>query len=204
MIRPVLGGCWGEVRPSRACGLRAMNNGMINPTLFPWRPVLVHRRTPVWYSGLCTKQIVNLQCGASLPFGGVTLCADVACLAWVWWMRGQAAETPAGASGGPLLFETRSAKEAKEMDGLGWKTPRLSVPWAEKGLQCGLSGSRVVQTATLCHGVERGTASIGNGRYTAGKSNPYLSRKIYFFCCRQLSSFPKRTGCRCFWGSPFF
>ena len=122
------------------------------------------------------------------PVWGVTLCADVACLAWVWWMRGQAAETPAGASGGPLLFETRSAKEAKEMDGLGWKTPRLSVPWAEKGLQCGLSGSRVVQTATLCRGVERGTASIGNGRYTAGKSNPYLSRKIYLFCRRQLSS----------------
>ena len=57
--------------------------------------------------------------------GRVTLCADVACLAWVWWMRGQAAEPPAGATGGPLLFETRSAKEAKEMDGLGWKTPRL-------------------------------------------------------------------------------
>ena len=77
------------------------------------------------------------------------------------------------------------------------------IPWAEKGLQCGLSGSRVVQTATLCRGVERGTASIGNGRYTAGKSNPYLSRKIYLFCRRQLSSFPKRTDYRCFWGSPF-
>ena len=134
MIRPVLGGCWGEAQFFCACGLRAMSNGMVNPTLFPWKPVLVHRRTPAWYFGLCTKQIVNLQCGASLPFGGVTLCADVACLAWVWWMRGQAAEPPAGATGGPLLFETRSAKEAKEMDGLGWKTPRLSDSMGRKGI----------------------------------------------------------------------
>ena len=90
------------------------------------------------------------------------------------------------------------------MDGLGWKTPRLSDSMGRKGIAVRTkwqSGS--VQTATLCHGVERGTASIGNGRYTAGKSNPYLSRKIYFFCCRQLSSFPKRTDYRCFWGSPF-
>ena len=160
------------------------------------------------YSRVVFRPVYETDCEPAMrciaPVWGVTLCADVACLAWVWWMRGQAAEPPAGATGGPLLFETRSAKEAKEMDGLGWKTPRLSVPWAEKGLQCGLSGSRVVQTATLCRGVERGTASIGNGRYTAGKSNPYLSRKIYLFCRRQLSSFPKRTGCRCFWGSPFF
>ena len=30
-----------------ACGLRAISNGMVTPTLFPWRPVIVHGRTPV-------------------------------------------------------------------------------------------------------------------------------------------------------------
>ena len=29
-----------------ACGLRALSNGMVIPTLFPWRPAVVHRRTP--------------------------------------------------------------------------------------------------------------------------------------------------------------
>ena len=59
------------------------------------------------------------------PIGAVTLCADVACLAWAGWMRGQAVFTPAGVSGSPLLFETLSAKEAKEADRLWWKSPRL-------------------------------------------------------------------------------
>ena len=57
----------------------------------------------------------------------------------------------------------------------------------EKGLQCGLSGNRVVPLATRYRGAERGTASIGNERCTAGKTNPDLSRKIYLLCCRQLS-----------------
>ena len=120
--------CWvgaGGKHALRACELRAISNGMVTPTLFSWRPVLVHSRTPcVVFSELCTKQMINLQCGASV-FKAVTLCADVACLAWVWWMRGQAAFTPAGANGGPLLFETMAAKEAKEADRLWWKTPRL-------------------------------------------------------------------------------
>ena len=54
-------------------------------------------------------------------------------------------------------------------------------------MQCGLSGNRVVRKATPCRSAERGTASIGNERCAVGKSNPYLSRKIYFFCCRRLS-----------------
>ena len=58
---------------------------------------------------------------------------------------------------------------------------------AEKGLQCGLSGSRVAWTATPCRGTERGTAPIGNEGCVAGKSNPYLSRKIYFFRRRRVS-----------------
>ena len=116
------------------------------------------------------------------------LCADVACLAWDWRMRGQAVFAPAGAIGGPLLSETFSAKEAKETDRLRWKSPRLFLE-TEKGLQCGLSGSRVARMATPRRGVKGETASIGNERYAAGKTNPYLSRKIYFFCRRCLSLF---------------
>ena len=52
-----------------ACGCRAPLNGMRDPTLLPWRPAVVHRRTPLVVSDLCTKQIENLQCGATQPFG---------------------------------------------------------------------------------------------------------------------------------------
>ena len=108
-----------------ACELRAISNGMVTPTLFSWRPVLVHSRTPcVVFFELCTKQIMNLQCGASV-FRAVTLCADVACLD-----VGMADERPGRRGSGrscsdPLLSETMAAKEAKEMDRLQWKTPRL-------------------------------------------------------------------------------
>ena len=50
-----------------ACGCRAPLNGMRDPTLLPWRPAVVHRRTPLVVSDLCTKQIENLQCGATQP-----------------------------------------------------------------------------------------------------------------------------------------
>ena len=56
-------------------------------------------------------------------------------------------------------------------------------------MQCGLSGNRVVLLATRYRGAEGGTASIGNERCAAGKSNPYLSRKIYLFRRRRLSIF---------------
>ena len=125
MIRPVLGGCWGEAR--FAC-LRIQGD-------FQWHgypdPVSVETCSCAQtysqrgISGLCTKQIVNLQCGASVPLGAVTLCADVACLAWGGWMREQrgAMLWPERQPRSP--FETRSAKEAKEADGLWWKSPRL-------------------------------------------------------------------------------
>ena len=48
-----------------ACGLRAISNGMVTPTLFPWRPVLVRGRTPTVVSGSVYEADLNLQCGAS-------------------------------------------------------------------------------------------------------------------------------------------
>ncbi len=114
------------------------------------------------------------------------LCADVACLAWVWWMRGQAVSAPAGATGGPLLPETTSAKEAKRRTDRSGNHLGCS-PEAGKGLQCGLSGSRVARRATPRRNAERETAPIGNEGCVPGKTNPYLSRKIYFSCRRPLS-----------------
>ena len=35
-----------KARTPRACGFRALSNGMEIPTLLSWRPVLVHGRTP--------------------------------------------------------------------------------------------------------------------------------------------------------------
>ena len=46
-----------------------------------------------------------------------------------------------------LLLETIFAKEAKDRFVLLWKTPRLSVG-ADRGLQYGLSGNRVLALAT--------------------------------------------------------
>ena len=118
----------------------------------------------------------------------VTLCAEVACLAWPAANERSGCPHSGQSTDSPLLSETRTAKEAKEAIGLWWKSPRLSDR-AGNGLQCGLSGSRVVRSATTYCGTKGETASIGNERCPAGKTNPYLSRKIYFFCRRCLSNF---------------
>ena len=74
-------------------------------------------------------------------------------------------------------------KRLKKRTDCGGK--HLGCSWeANQGLQCGLSGNRVVRSATARLGTERGTASIGNERCSVGKTNPHLSRKIYLICCR--------------------
>ena len=116
----------------------------------------------------------------------VTLCADVACLAWVWRMRGQVAGTPAGVGATLCSLKPCLQKRLKKRTDCGGK--HLGCLYgAKKGLQCGLSGNRVARKATPRRDAERGTASIGNERCVTGKSNPYLSRKIYLFCRRRLS-----------------
>ena len=56
-----------------------------------------------------------------------------------------------------LLLETILAKEAKDRFVLLWKTPRLSVG-ADRGLQYGLSGNRVLTLATREQADQMGTA----------------------------------------------
>ena len=76
--------CWvdaGGKHALRACELRAISNGMVTPTLFSWRPVLVHSRTPcVVFFELCTKQMIKPAMRCIGIDKAVTLCADVACL----------------------------------------------------------------------------------------------------------------------------
>ncbi len=114
------------------------------------------------------------------------LCADVACLAWARWMGGQAVSALARATGGPLLSETASAKEAKRRTDRSGNHLGCSYE-AGKGLQYGLSGSRAARKATPRRDAERETAPIGNEGCVLGKTNPYLSRKIFFSCRRPLS-----------------
>ena len=88
----------------------------------------MHSRTPIAvFFELCTKQIVNLQCGASVFKKAVTLCADVACLEVGMADERSGRKAPGRSTGGPLLSETMSAKEAKEADRLWWKSPRLFI-----------------------------------------------------------------------------
>ena len=79
-------------------------------------------------------------------------------------------------------LETMSAKEDKKrFDCCG---NHLGCPkGAQRGLQCGLSGSRVLRGVTAQRDAERETASIGDERCITGKTNPYLSRKINSRCC---------------------
>ena len=93
----------------------------------------MHSRTPcVVFFELCTKQVINLQCGASV-FRAVTLCADVACLEVGMADERSGCFRSGRSTDGPLLSETMAAKEAKEADRLWWKSPRLSF-WGRKGI----------------------------------------------------------------------
>ena len=58
-------GAGGRCGLVRTCGCRALSNGMENPTLPSWRPALVDGRTPLAVTDPPTKQIANLQCGAT-------------------------------------------------------------------------------------------------------------------------------------------
>ena len=101
-----------------------MSNGMVNPTLFPWRPVLVRGRNPMWYPARVRNRLGTCN-AVHQAFTPVMLCADVACLAWARWMEDSRGFALARAK---LLSlpETPVAKEAKETDRLRWKSPRLS------------------------------------------------------------------------------
>lgn len=59
-----------------ACGCRALPNGMGNPTLLPWRPVVVRRRTPFVVSDLRTKQMNKPAMRCYMPLLGHERCVQ--------------------------------------------------------------------------------------------------------------------------------
>ena len=70
----------GGKRAGCACGLRAYSNGMVYPTLLPWRPVLVRGRTPIAVIPARVRNRLGTCNAVHRSLGAVTLCADVACL----------------------------------------------------------------------------------------------------------------------------
>ena len=120
------------------------------------------------------------------PIWRVTLCADVACLAWSGWMRDLHGIRSGRNDHRDRPLKPVLQKRLKKRTDCGGKHLGCSRK-ADQGLQCGLSGNRVAHPATVCLGTERGTASIGNEGCSVGKTDPHLSRKIYLFCCRCLS-----------------
>ena len=171
-----------------ACGLRAISNGMVTPTLFPWRPALVHERTPVAVFSICVRSRFEPAMRCIAPIWRVTLCADVACLAWSGWMRDLHGIRSGRNDHRDRPLKPVLQKRLKKRTDCGGKHLGCSLE-TDQGLQCGLSGNRVAHPATVRLGTERGTASIGNEGCSVGKADPHLSRKIYLFRCRCLSSF---------------
>ena len=128
-----------------ACGCRAPLNGMRDPTLLPWRPAVVHRRTPFVVSDLCTKQIANLHRGATRPSCRERCVqSSLPCVGRVDGRVNASCPRP----GTQRYFpETLFAKEDKRWFDCGGN--HLGCPdGAPGGLQCGLSGSRVSRRAT--------------------------------------------------------
>ena len=133
----------------------------------------------------------NLHCGATRP-----LCRErcvqssLPCVGLV--NRGADVQRPRP---GPACYslETLPAKEDKrrrDCCGNHLGCPRCG---ASGGLQCGLSGSRVSRRGNAAMQRLRGNHLIGDERCAVGKTNPYLSRKIYFRC-RPVQFF--HYGCR--------
>ena len=137
---------------------------------------------PSRYFGLCTVQIVNLQCGASRSRACNAVCSrSLPCVGRV--DEGSTRRLPGRGTDRDRPLKPVLQKRIKRRTDCGGNHLGCSTE-AGEGLQCGLSGNRVARPATARRKTERGTASIGNERCLAGKSNPHLSRKIYFLCCR--------------------
>ena len=126
----------------RACGCRALSNGMENPTLLPWRPAVVDRRTPFVVTDRFTKQIENLQCGATRPLSRERCVQSSLLCVGMANRRAEAREPRPGQQ--CYFLETMPAKEAKRRFDCSGNHLGCPIPYgAPGGLQYGLSGSRV-------------------------------------------------------------
>ena len=155
---------------------------MENPTLHPWRPAIVVRRTPFVVTDRSTKQIENLQCGATRPLSRERCVqSSLPCVGMAdrrVYARGPRPGTQC------YFLETMAAKEAKRR--FDCSGNHLGCPiscGAPGGLQYGLSGSRVPCVGNSMAQHRKGNRLIGNERCAVGKANPYLSRKINSRSC---------------------
>ena len=133
MFRPDSGGCWGLRFPG---GLQ-WHGG--------YDPVTVEtcfRAAAAQFSGQGrrTGQEMNLHCGA------ITCCVQCSLPCVGTMGKEELRVLTCGHRQRRYSLETVSAKEAKNGRASGWKTPRQSYLWIFEGLQCGLSGNRVLCT----------------------------------------------------------
>ena len=161
-----------------ACGGRAISNGMEKMTRSLWRLDIVQRRTPFVVSDRCTIPDMNLHCGAtrllrrercvqrSLP------CVD---------SSGKGAPTPSKnegkrASGNTVCKRGLEPEESCCGNHLGCRKGFYGIAVRTKWQSGPMAGNTMAQRLT-------GNRLTGDGRRAAGKSNPYLSRKINLRRC---------------------
>ena len=155
---------------SAACACRAISNGMENPTLLAWRPAVVDRRTPFVVTDPSTKQIENLQCGATRPLSRERCVQSSLLCVGMANRRADAREPRPGQQ--CYFLETMPAKEAKRRFDCSGNHLGCPVTYgAPGGLQYGLSGSRVPWQGNTMALHRRGNRLIGDERCALGKSN---------------------------------
>lgn len=170
MIRPVLGGCWGEVRHAR---LRTQG-------AFQWHgypdPVSVetcscaqsysHRGI----SELCTKQMMNLQCGASALRGRNAVCrCSLPCVGMANERPGRICSRPEREA--PCSLKPWLQKRLKKRMDCGGNHLGCSIE-TEKGLQCGLSGNRVACSGNVTPLRRRGNRLHRQREVRRGENQP--------------------------------
>lgn len=126
---------------------------------------------PLWYFGLCTKQIVNLQCGASVLRGRNAVCRrSLPCVGMANERSGRLCSgrnTPAA----PCSLKPWLQKRLKKRTDCGGNHLGCSCE-AEKGLQCGLSGNRVARMGDTAPWHRRGNRLHRQREVCHGETQP--------------------------------
>ena len=183
MIRPVSGGCWGE-----ACFLRLRTQGDFQWHGYP-DPVSVETcscaRTysHCGNSGPCTKQIVNLQCGASRHTARNAVCRrSLPCVRRVDGGYNAAVLWPERGRDRPL--KPGLQKRLKKRTDCGGN--HLGCPHgAEAGIAVRTKWQSGSASGDGCAAALKGEPPPSATRGVPwGKPDPYLSRKIYLVRCR--------------------
>jgi hypothetical protein len=173
---------------SAACGCRALSNGMENPTLHPWRPAVVDGRTPFVVTDPSTKQIENLQCGATRPWSRERCVQSSLLCVGMANRRADAREPRPGQQ--CYFLETMAAKEAKRR--FDCSGNHLGCPIFAWGIG-GIAVRTKWQSGTMArqhHGIApKGKPPDRRREVCCGEIQPDLSRKINSRSCPVQSFF---------------